>query len=472
MLSAADIHKVYLNNVETFYKTAGDFLAADTDAFIRSCVIGLWSKGAAISDLNVTIINELYSREQPRPKYLLWELTSEVCAYSMFRIPDFFTGLVSSDRIRKTTASRTFIRVLANILLTVATSDDDVSFAEAGFIFSCTEALETVCDKSGVPAAKRPLNAMDYVSSPETPFLEGVKTALGGQKAEGAEKSASQTNSHSKEEALPSLDELMKELDGLIGLDKIKRDVKSLINLIKVRKLRTENQLAVPPISLHMVFMGNPGTGKTTVARLLSGIYRAMGVLSGGQLVEVDRSKLVAGYVGQTALKTAEAVEKAKGGILFIDEAYSLTPEGSGGDFGREAVEIILKSMEDNRDDLVVIAAGYENLMERFIASNPGLESRFSKYFIFEDYTGEQLYEIFLSMCRKNQYILAPEADEKARKLFMELYENRDDNFGNARDVRNVFERAVSRQSDRLAALASPDKNDLQTLLAEDLEIA
>jgi len=202
----------------------------------------------------------------------------------------------------------------------------------------------------------------------------------------------------------------------------------------------------------------------------LSGIYRAMGVLSKGQLVEADRSTLVAGYVGQTALKTAEAVEKAKGGILFIDEAYSLTPEGGGNDYGREAIEIILKSMEDNRADLVVIVAGYDKLMEKFISSNPGLESRFSKYFVFEDYTGEQLFEIFLSMCRKNEYIPSEDALDKAKALFKQLYESRDSNFGNARDVRNIFEHAVSRQSDRVAALEAPDKAALQTLLPEDIE--
>lgn len=469
MLSPAEIHKVYHNNVETFYKTAGDFLAAETDEFMRTCAAGLWSKSGSVGDTQVAIINELYSEGQPRPKYLYWELTSAICSFTLFRIPDFFTAIVSTDRIRKTTHSRTFIRVFANILLTIATSDDDVSSSEAGFIKSCTDALESVCDKSGVSAAKPPLNAMDYITSPEPSFLDTSKSE---QKACADEKIESEKAPEKQDEKLPSLEELMKELDGLTGLDKIKQDVRSLINLIKVRRLRVENSLAVPPISLHMVFMGNPGTGKTTVARLLSGIYRATGVLTKGQLVEVDRSKLVAGYVGQTALKTAEAVEKAKGGILFIDEAYSLTPDNGGSDFGREAVEIILKGMEDNRGDLVVIVAGYEDLMEKFISSNPGLESRFSKYFMFEDYTGDQLYEIFKSMCVKNQYTLSEAADEKVTQLFKQLYETRDANFGNARDVRNIFERAVSRQSDRVAMIEAPSVSDLQTLLPEDIETA
>lgn len=469
MLSPAEIRKIYVNNTETFYKaTGGDFLAAETDEFLRSCVFGLWARSGGVKESNVSIINALYSKNQPGLDYLYWELTGAVCAYSIFQIPDFFTGIAATDRLRKTSASRTFIRVMANILLTVASADDDVSIAEAQFITSCTETLESVCDRSGVPPAKRPLNASDYITSPEPSFLEGVKHICGGEMQTAAEKK-SDVQPEKGPDPLPDLDELMAQLDELVGLDRIKSDVKSLINLIKVRKLRAEHGLAVPPISLHMVFMGNPGTGKTTVARLLSGIYRAMGVLSKGQLVEVDRSQLVAGYVGQTAIKTAEAIEKAKGGILFIDEAYSLTPENSGSDFGREAVEIILKGMEDNRGDLVVIVAGYENLMEKFIASNPGLESRFSKYFVFEDYTGEQLNSIFQSMCKKNEYILSSEASEKIKALLNTLYAQRDDNFGNARDVRNLFERVVSRQSDRVASVVSPKKEDLITLSAEDI---
>lgn len=469
MLSAAHIRKIYVNNTETFYKAAGgDYLAAEVDEFFRSCITGLWARSGAVTDYKLSLINEIYSKNQPKPKYLYWELTSAVCAYTLFQVPEFFKGLTAADRLNKTTVSRTFIRIFTNILLTVASADEDVSMAEAEFITACTDALESVCDRSGVPPAKKPLNAMDYITSPEQSFPETEKRPR-TENTQAAAKDTAEPAADRNSGALPSLDELMAQLDELVGLDKIKSDVRSLINLIKVRKLRMEHGLAVPPVSLHMVFMGNPGTGKTTVARLLAQIYRVMGVLSKGQLVEVDRSQLVAGYVGQTAIKTAEVLEKAKGGILFIDEAYSLTPENSGSDFGREAVEIILKGMEDNRDDLVVIVAGYENLMKNFISSNPGLESRFSKYFFFEDYNGEQLYSIFLSMCKKNEYILSPEASEKAQKLLYRLYEQRDENFGNARDVRNLFEKAVSMHSDRIASIENPSKEELMTLRAEDI---
>ncbi|MBQ4427608.1 MAG: AAA family ATPase [Oscillospiraceae bacterium] len=270
----------------------------------------------------------------------------------------------------------------------------------------------------------------------------------------------------------PNLDELLAELDDLVGLEKIKQNVRSLINLAKVRKLREEQGLPTPAMSLHLVFMGNPGTGKTTVARLIAQLYYAIGVLSKGQLVEVDRSQLVAGYVGQTAIKTGEAIKKAMGGVLFIDEAYSLTGQEGANDFGHEAIETVLKAMEDHRDDLVVIVAGYENLMEKFINSNPGLESHFNRYFVFEDYNGDELYEIFAMRCKKNKYTLNEEAEKFLRDHLKALYETRDDNFGNGRTVRNIFENVVSVQSDRVALIEDPTTEDLMTVLREDVEKA
>ena len=270
-----------------------------------------------------------------------------------------------------------------------------------------------------------------------------------------------------------SLEELLEKLDVLIGLDNIKQNVKSLINFVKIRKLREENDLPNPPMSLHMVFTGNPGTGKTTVARILSELYKAIGVLSKGQLVEVDRSGLVAGFVGQTAIKTSEAVENALGGILFIDEAYALAPEtGVGNDFGREAIETLLKLMEDNRDDFIVIVAGYREPMERFITANPGLESRFNRYFFFEDYYSEELYDIFSMMCAHSEYVLTDEAEKFAKEHFCMIYEMRNENFGNARHVRNFFENIVTVHSDRVSALEGHTRDDLTTVELEDLEKA
>jgi SpoVK/Ycf46/Vps4 family AAA+-type ATPase len=287
-----------------------------------------------------------------------------------------------------------------------------------------------------------------------------------------APKQSAQPEKSGQEPPKQDLDTLMSRLDALIGLEKIKASVKSLINLVKVRKLREENGLPVPPISLHMVFMGNPGTGKTTVARLLSELYAAIGVLSKGHLVEVDRSGLVAGFVGQTAIKTSEVIAKALGGILFIDEAYALVSKDGANDFGHEAIETLLKAMEDHRDDLIVIVAGYEELMEDFISSNPGLESRFNRYFFFEDYTSDQLFEIFRQLCDKNAYTLGADAADFARAHFKMLYDTRDDNFGNARDVRNFFENVVTVHSDRVSGIQSPTRDDLMVFTKEDLEKA
>ena len=266
------------------------------------------------------------------------------------------------------------------------------------------------------------------------------------------------------------LEDLQKELDGYIGLAAVKKEVRNLIDLVKIHQLREKNGLPVQDLSLHMVFSGSPGTGKTTIARLMARIFHALGILSKGQLVEVDRSGLVAGYVGQTALKTQKAVEKALGGVLFIDEAYSLAGQDSPNDFGREAIEVLLKGMEDHRDDLIVIVAGYTDRMEQFIHANPGLESRFNKYFFFEDYDGKQLMEIFRSMCKKNGYTLSEEGEQFMEKDLQELYEERDENFGNARDVRNLFEQAVARQADRVSQLEEPTREQLMELKPEDLE--
>jgi len=284
--------------------------------------------------------------------------------------------------------------------------------------------------------------------------------------------STSQEDEEIEEEPV-SLEELLERLDSLVGLNNIKQSVKSLINFVKIRKLREEKELPNPPVSLHMVFTGNPGTGKTTVARILSELYKAIGVLSKGQLVEVDRSGLVAGFVGQTALKTSEVVESALGGILFIDEAYSLTPDtGALNDFGRESIETLLKLMEDNRNDLIVIVAGYSEPMERFINSNPGLESRFNRYFVFEDYNNDELYDIFTSMCVKNEYLLTDEAKEFAREYFLKIYKEREENFGNARHVRNFFENIVTVHSDRVSDLSAHTRDDLTMVILEDLENA
>ena len=444
-------------------------MAKELDEFMTRCARGLWSRGGGITQRHVDMANQIYSRNQPQPKWMLWSLTSSVCESEVFLPPVFYWNLAETDAKRGTEASRTFIRMLTNILLYLAAVDDDVSYDEAAYITECTDKLTAICDTSGVRKSREALNPLDYVTSSEPGFQE--KHRLQEQTAGGEKLKEGDAEKTDTEEKKPDFDELMAQLDSLVGLDDVKKDIKNLMNLVKVRRLRKENGLPIPPMSLHMVFMGNPGTGKTTVARIISGLYAAIGVLEKGQLIEVDRSGLVAGYVGQTALKTQEVIKSALGGVLFIDEAYSLASGGEN-DFGREAIETILKAMEDHRDELIVVVAGYDGPMEKFINSNPGLQSRFNKYFYFPDYNGEQLLHIFKGQCKKNGYALTEEAEAEAKAMFEELYENRGENFGNGRDVRNVFEDTVVRQSNRVAALDAPTKDDLMQFLPEDLRDA
>ena len=305
-----------------------------------------------------------------------------------------------------------------------------------------------------------------------TPLMEN-RTARPqkSEKTEKPEKAAPQTQAakpEEKEEIPPKekIEDLLAELDSYVGMDAIKTEVRSLINMVQVYKLRREHDLPTTDMSLHMVFSGNPGTGKTTVARIMSRIYHSLDILSKGQLVEVDRSGLVAGYVGQTALKTQKVIEKAMGGVLFIDEAYALNGK-SENDFGQEAIDTILKAMEDHRDDLVVIVAGYTELMDRFIHSNPGLESRFNRFLMFEDYTPEQMVAIFKMQCKKGCYVLAQGTEELVRDFIAE--ESADDSFGNARGVRNLFEHILVAQNNRLAKMENVTRDDLMQILPDDV---
>ena len=485
--------------------------AREVDGYFRASALSVWACGGRG---NAEAVNQIYTKE---PVAFTPEQVRRALAYYKgsirpeVEVPDFFRRLVEWDRREGTAYSRHFARIQEDLLTLCASYDGNFSFPESQQVTRLHQQLAEICDRSGVgrtgpgdaagaertarelgnllddmerklstgslfadfwgPSPSKPASAQPAGkprdSSP-APAREGKPE--GPAPVENQPEAQPQPPAEEAQPPRPSLEEAMTELDALVGLEEVKRDVDSLVNLVKVRNLRRERGLKCPDMSFHLVFSGNPGTGKTTVARIVGRIYSALGILSKGQLIEVDRSGLVAGYVGQTALKTQEVIQKALGGVLFIDEAYTLAPADGGKDFGQEAIDTILKAMEDHRDDLVVIVAGYASRMPRFIDSNPGLKSRFNKYLYFADYNGAQLYEIFAGRVQRSDYQLSTQAAERARAYLEELYQNRDDNFGNARDVRNLFEKIVARQADRVARLEAPTDAQILTIEAEDLD--
>lgn len=274
--------------------------------------------------------------------------------------------------------------------------------------------------------------------------------------------------SRNSEEKIEEVDEILARVDALIGLGSVKKEIHDMVNLMIVQKMREKNGLKSPNISRHLVFTGNPGTGKTTIARMMAQIYRSLGILKSGHLVETDRSGLVAGYMGQTAEKVQGVTQRAMDGVLFIDEAYSLV-NGNEGDYGQEAIDTLLKVMEDNRDNLIVIVAGYSRPMESFLDSNPGLRSRFNKYIHFADYSEQELLDIFKLYCKEQDYQLSEELDPLILEKIRGLKEGNPEYFGNARAVRNYFEKVISKQANRIVKSVGADADDLMRIIVADL---
>src|SRR6516225_7136637 len=309
-----------------------------------------------------------------------------------------------------------------------------------------------------LPTAADRLSIDEYFAAPEDAARDGPGNVASERKAARADRTP----------RAETLAEALRELDQLIGMQSIKSDIHQLVNFLKVQEERARHGLPRTQVSLHTIFRGNPGTGKTTVARILARIFTGLGILEKGHTVETDRPGLVGEYLGQTGPKMNKRLDEALHGILFIDEAYSLIAEQGPDPYGTEAIQVLLKRMEDDRDRLVVVLAGYPRLMERMLRSNPGLSSRFQRSFDFPDYSASELVEIFQSMCRKNQYVVLEATREKLHSGFQSLIDRRDERFGNGRLVRNIFEQAIRRMANRVIAFAPLTWELLTQLLPED----
>ncbi len=496
------------------------------ESFLTASILKIWGSNILYSPDYAELLSAVFEK----PYTVEQIVTAMGCCGDKERqllVPDFFKDLVSADRKDNTEKAAKALSMLDDLFTAAALINGDFTVEEAACQTEILEILVNYAQGAGVKIGNLPdlgpkitekkidsylqnaelMNATMKKSNPGSHTVEGredspdddmVDVNVGKDDKEdgeitlhvsldlsgGSDPDENRTRSLSssdenKEQAAPAskpdenetMESLLEELDTLVGLDNVKKDVHSLMNFIKVVKIREQRGMKVPKISYHLVFTGNPGTGKTTVARLVAKLYYHMGILSQGQLVETDRSMLVAGYLGQTAIKTQKVIQQALGGVLFIDEAYSLTNDDQDS-YGKEAIETILKAMEDHRDELVVIVAGYTELMHKFIESNPGLSSRFSKYFEFPDYTAAELLAIFRRFCKSNGYDLDPNAESLLKEKFSVLYDNRDEHFGNARTARNIFEKTINVQADRLAQQQSISDADLAGITPEDIRMA
>lgn len=405
---------------------------------VLNFVAALFTSDSILSDWEAKFWNDMLCRPAPishamdeiRAHAKEWEKNKD-------QVPDFLTKVHQYDLKRSTTHAFQLIQVLSLLAAAAQAADDHLSSREAAFTSNYLARLYRAIEP------KHSCLVEGQSGKPATEFVPEQKPE--------------------------NLASLLAELNSLVGLAPVKVEVLALVNYVRVRQLRLQRGLNVGPLSLHMVFTGNPGTGKTTVARLISRIFHTIGLLRKGHLVEVDRSGLISGFVGQTALKVKEVTEKALGGTLFIDEAYMLAPENKREDYGEEAIGMLVKLMEDHRDDLVIVAAGYTKPMENFLSSNPGLRSRFNKFIEFPDYNAEELYEIFCALCQANHYTFEKPFAKAVIARIDQLLEEADETFGNARAIRNLYEKILFCHANRVAHLPSPNDEQLTTFTIEDL---
>ena len=416
-------------------------------------------------------INKIYSDGLNCPTYTEKHIKSamdklDAHEYSM-PIPNFFKTIVSQDVKDGTNFSRKLACCFQIMDITYALIDKKVEKKEAQLIDQIQKRLTELCDANGVEPYSNDVNPMDYVEDGDSEKLF-VTADRPGKEVNEQEKVTQKESKKPEKKVIDDNSNPIEELESLIGLSRTKEEVQEIVDFARVQKARKDKGLPVSSVSYHLVFTGRPGTGKTTVARLVAKIYKELGIVSKGEIVECSAKDLVAGYVGQTAIKTGEVIEKALGGVLFIDEAYTLVDK-SGQGYGQEAIDTLLKEMEDHRDDFAVIVAGYDDLMKGFIESNPGLKSRFNRYVHFDDYTPDEMYEIFSKLCEKNAYELDEESVDILKKYFAKLCDANDDTFANARTVRNVFESIIAKQARRIAKKKNKTMELLSSITKEDV---
>ncbi len=472
----SELHETYSNSTGAFAKSylpCNDELISQIDKYCRACAIFLWFKFGTNVDVCVEAINQIYSEGQSSPGYAREHIETAMSRLSerefSMPVPKFFNSIISYDKKKNSDYSRRLAYCFQLLDISFALIDGKVEAKEAELIKLMQKNLIEACDSNGIKHYAYEIDPFDFVDGEEEEGLIVTAIKLDDITKNPLVRTEQKETKAASERAVSSKEkDPIEALYSMIGLTRTKEEVQEIIDFAKVQKERENSGLPVSSVSYHLVFTGRPGTGKTTVARLIARIYKDLGIISKEELVECSAKDLVAGYVGQTAIKTGEVIQKALGGVLFIDEAYTLVDKNGQG-YGQEAIDTLLKEMEDHRDNLAVIVAGYDDLMKGFIESNPGLKSRFNRYIHFDDYTPNEMEEIFKQLCEKNAYSLDNEAEESIKEYFEKICDSDDDSFANARTVRNLFEKIISKQASRIAKITEKTPAVLSAILKEDV---